>query len=101
MNDLLHNWVEKATFRLSIRGQPLSFQCSASCKVGESGDGLLGPAPFAPPPKKRVSDDWMNLVVCPNAPFAFSKWSHRHHATSVMDRFSFGGFSSASAELVE
>ena len=72
VNDLLHNWVEKATFRLSIRGQPLSFQCSASCKVGESGDGLLGPAPFAPPPKKRVSDDWMNLVVCPNAPFAFS-----------------------------
>ena len=101
VDDLLYNWVEKATFRLSIRGQPLSFQCSASCKVGESGDGLLGPAPFAPPPKKRVSDDWMNLVVCPNAPFAFSKWSHRHHATSVMDHFSFEGFSSASAELVE
>lgn len=89
VNDLLHNLVEKATFRLSIRGQPLSFQCSASCKVGESGDGLL-----APPPQKRVCDDWMELVACPNAPFAFSMWSYRRHEKTVMESFS---FSSASA----
>jgi len=101
VDDLLHNLQEKATYRLSIRGQPLSFQCSASCKVGEIGDGLLGPAPLRPTPKKRVSDDWMELVACPNAPFAFSRWSYRRHATSVMDTFSFGGFSSVSVELVE
>ena len=96
--DLLHNLVDKATFRLSIRGQPLSFQCTASCEVGETGGGLLGPAPLAPPLKKRRSDDWMELKVCPDAPFAFSRWSHRHHARSADPTME---FFSASAALVQ
>eukprot|EP00964_Phaeocystis_antarctica_P126298 scaffold90043_cov75-Phaeocystis_antarctica.AAC.4 len=87
-----------ATFRLSIRGQPLNFQCTASCEVGETGGGLLGPAPLAPPLKKRMSDDWMELKVCPDAPFAFSRWSHRHHARSADPTME---FFSASAALVQ
>ena len=94
VQDLLSNLVVKARFRLSLRGQPLSFQCTSSCEIAREIDpaesatggyhgGLLDPAPLEPPRKKRVSDDWMELKVCSNAPFAFARWAHRVHEKEV------------------
>ena len=75
MHDLLSNLVDEPTWRLTLRGQPLAFVHTEDCTVSER-------APIGTPKQKRRVDDWVELKVCTNAPFAFASWELREHPSA-------------------
>ena len=76
MFDLMSKLVDKVKWRLTLRGQPLAFTCTARSAVSTD-------TPLGTPKQKRRVDDWLELKACPNAPFAFAQWQYRNHPSAT------------------
>ena len=76
VHDLINNYIDKPHFKLSLHGEPLRFATAGSPDQLAKN---IPPQTPAPPAKKRRQDDWLTLLECPNAPFAYANWALRAH----------------------